>query len=258
MKALKAFIKDTVIQEQRRTISREKSSLSKKITSDIINLIKNRIAGIKPEKLVGFMGEKSVSNSLIDGVRIGPYDWPFELDMADEDTVYAYPDGAGYIYIDFKMIPSERFENTSEFNLSASAGVDYENFANITLYLEADTKIGYNALKHIYTELRETIKHEITHLAQEPPLKSLGYESEIHSHEEPGTFNYFMDDFEVEAYIDGLYDRSKINKTKLSVEIGEYINTQIKPAGKITKGEAKEIYEKWISWAKRRYSHAKF
>ena len=258
MKVLRAFIRDAVVQEQRKTVTREKSSLSKQITADIIGLIKNYISGTDPDSMEGFMGEKPTSTSLIDGVRAGPYDWPFELDMTDEDTIYAYPDGAGYIYVDFKIIPSERFQNTSEFNLSASAGVDYENFANISLYLESHPKISFTALRQIYSELRETIKHEITHLAQEPPLKSKNRSEMIHSHEEPGSFNYFMDDFEVEAYVDGLYDRAKINRRPLGDEISDYINTQIKPKGKITKKEAKEVYEKWTSWAKRRYSHAKF
>ena len=135
--------------------------------------------------------------------------------------------------------PTEQLHRCNDFNINSFAGFDADGISNIhfdvTLYapLSACNR-SCDLLKDIFLELFGSCVHEITHLMQDDILLT-----------EPGTFDYFGSEAEVEAFASGLSSLASRQETPPKDAMLEYLSSQIR-CSRISEAESNEILQLWL------------
>ena len=263
MEILKEYI--NYLLETRRTKTRVRGTLARKLAGDVLRLIissqdNSPVSGdliYKDDPDIKEGSPRKVS----DGARAGTYDWPFELDLSDDEVRDIHPEGAGIFSVDVKILRDVKPFNDSplEFDVYATTGIDYAGTANIEMMIHIFKSIREESeiYRDLYGEVRDSLRHEIRHLSQQGPLKSKD-DSLDDSDAEEGTFGYFVSPSEIPAFVEGLYDASQYNKTTIDKEMIEYLKNHLLPRGKISQDEMMKIYRTWISWATTNLPHARY
>jgi hypothetical protein len=119
-----------------------------------------------------------------------------------------------------------------------------------------DMELRNRSLSVLVPELKNTIRHEIEHVAQhkftDRERKNFfstrrGYPEDINY------FEYLMEPYEVEAYVRGLYRKAKTLKQPLKVILDDwwnYLDERVN-SGHLTADEAEQIKNAWIAYAKK-------
>jgi len=133
----------------------------------------------------------------------------------------------------------EQLHKCNDFNINSFAGFDVDGISSIhfdvTLYAPLSVcSRGCDLMKNIFLELFGSCVHEITHLMQDDiPLV------------EPGTFDYFGSEAEVEAFASGLSSLASRQAISPKDAVLEYLSSQIR-CNRISEPESDEILQLWL------------
>jgi hypothetical protein len=151
--------------------------------------------------------------------------------------------------IDFTLtvnfVPNKNLKGHS---YSFDAITDFDEITITVYYVTTVFPVAYN---DFIAELKETVRHEIEHVAQG---FNQGKERIIRKTSRTPYYMYLQMPHEVPAYVQGLYKRSKTKKQTLTKSIDEFMQENSKSFGG---NKYKEIVKKvWIDWAKKNLKNA--
>jgi hypothetical protein len=102
------------------------------------------------------------------------------------------------------------------------------------------------AYNDLIAEIKDTVRHELEHISQFRLSKGVNPESTKQS--QYTWFQYFTFDYEVPAFVQGLYKNSKTKKITLTKAIYQFLANYLDV---ITDEEEQIIIKTWIDWARK-------
>lgn len=120
-------------------------------------------------------------------------------------------------------------------------------------------QINYNpssfpeAFNDLIAEVKDTLRHELEHLGQYYFGKEV--EPDGTDPDDVPSFEYFTLDYEIPAFVQGLYKTAKTKKITLTQAIDEYLAQW---EAKLTPKEAAKVKQIWINWAKENLPAAQY
>ena len=180
------------------------------------------------------------------------YELPYKNGWADVDFI-----------IKFKKVKEGSFDPTYKFDIDAS--IDFPDGNNtkhiITIIIEYEPKNFEQKLSVLVAELKDTLRHEIEHVAQnlyDRPKDIKASLSDDYDYMAIDTFDYLLKPEEISAFVQGLYKKAKVKKLPLDVVIDEYLNSLNFYEKQLTKTQINKIRNVWIKWAKSNIRTAQF
>ena len=179
-----------------------------------------------------------------------------------------------YIINIFKAELGRNFEGESEGNID---GIEYTLETRLILsdieelgplpfvvngQADEDTvviQINYNpegfpaAYNDLIAEVKDTLRHELEHVGQYAFGK--GVEPDGTDPDDVSSFEYFTLDFEIPAFVQGLYKNAKTKKITLTQAIDNFLEER---EAELTDEESAKVKEIWIKWAKENLPKAQF
>ena len=179
-----------------------------------------------------------------------------------------------YIINLLKATLGREFEETTEGNMG---DVEYELLINL---IPTDTEIlgplpyvinagadedlifiqiNYNpdlfpdAYNGLVAEVKDALRHELEHLSQYYYGKEV--EPKGLDTDDMPTFEYLTLDYEIPAFVQGLYKTAKTKKTTLTKAIDDFLAER---EAELTDGESSKVKQIWINWAKENLPKAQF
>ena len=214
-------------------------------------------------------------NKLIKGEKLGGYNLPIKREPTEEDRKLAKQYGFSPLGL---MLNSEYqsaylgvFKSKSEKGTPTEVGVSLKfalsdevekgkyyvdgeassDEAELDIILAFNPEDGTNMLQKIQPTLTDLIRHETEHLTQsgeqvKPDKWMRGDQAKRQKiRQNPELFyKYFLLPKEVDANIQGLYAKSKYDKTSFQDTVDAYL-TDLVGDGVITQANSKQIYSKW-------------
>lgn len=139
--------------------------------------------------------------------------------------------------LEFKFIPSKKL-GPIPFIVEGEA--DYDTAAITIKYNPTVFPKEYN---NLIAEVKETLRHELEHIAQ------LNFEKGIRvgdqSQDKISLAQYLVLDYEVPAFVQGLYKRAKTKKISLQQAIDEFFDER---DGELTDKEETNVRKVWDRW----------
>ena len=179
-----------------------------------------------------------------------------------------------YIINLFKATLGEELEETTDGNMD---GIEYELQIDLipdgieTLgplpYIinggadeySISIQINYNpssfpaSFNNLVAEIKDTLRHELEHLGQYYFGKEV--EPDGTNPDDLPSFEYFTLDYEVPAFVQGLYKTAKTKKITLTQAIDEFLSER---EVELTDEESAKVKQIWINWAKENLPSAQF
>ena len=179
-----------------------------------------------------------------------------------------------YIINIFKAELGRNFEGESEGNID---GIEYTLETRLILsdieelgplpfvvngQADEDTvviQINYNpegfpaAYNDLIAEVKDTLRHELEHVGQYAFGK--GVEPDGTDPDDVSSFEYFTLDYEIPAFVQGLYKNAKTKKITLTQAIDNFLEER---EAELTDEESAKVKEIWIKWAKENLPKAQF
>jgi len=214
-------------------------------------------------------------NKLLKGEKLGGYNLPIKREPTEEDRKLAKQYGFTPLGL---MLNSEYqsaylgvFKSQSEKGTPTEVGVSLKfalsdevekgkyyvdgeasaDEAELDIILAFNPEDGTNMLQQIQPTLTDLIRHETEHLTQsgeqvKPDKWMRGDQARRQKiRQNPELFyKYFLLPKEVDANIQGLYAKSKYDKTNFQDTVDAYL-TDLVGDGIITQANSKQIYNKW-------------
>ena len=120
-------------------------------------------------------------------------------------------------------------------------------------------QINYNpesfpaAYNDLIAEVKDTLRHELEHVGQYAFGK--GVEPDGTDSDDVPLFKYLTLDFEIPAFVQGLYKTAKTKKITLTQAIDDFLAER---EAELTPEEAAKVKQIWINWAKENLPAAQF
>ena len=120
-------------------------------------------------------------------------------------------------------------------------------------------QINYNpdsfpaAYNDLIAEVKDTLRHELEHVGQYAFGK--GVEPDGTDSDDVSLFKYLTLDFEIPAFVQGLYKTAKTKKITLTQAIDDFLAER---KAELTDEEASKVKQIWINWAKENLPAAQF
>ena len=112
-------------------------------------------------------------------------------------------------------------------------------------------QINYNsssfpeAYNNLIAEVKDALRHELEHMGQYHFNK--GIEPTGIDTDDISSFEYFTLNYEIPAFVQGLYKTAKTKKITLTQAIDEFLDERIE---ELTPEESSKVKQIWINWAK--------
>jgi hypothetical protein len=120
-------------------------------------------------------------------------------------------------------------------------------------------QINYNpegfpaAYNDLIAEVKDTLRHELEHVGQYAFGKEV--EPDGTDPDDVPSFEYFTLDFEIPAFVQGLYKTAKTKKITLTQAIDDFLAER---EAELTPEESAKVKQIWINWAKENLPAAQF
>ena len=124
---------------------------------------------------------------------------------------------------------------------------------SISIQINYNPSLFPKAFNDLIAEVKDTLRHELEHLGQYYFGKEV--EPDGTDPDDVPSFKYFTLDFEIPAFVQGLYKTAKTKKITLTQAIDEYL-AQWK--AELTPEESAKVKQIWINWAKENLPAAQF
>ncbi len=124
---------------------------------------------------------------------------------------------------------------------------------------EVAIQINYNPLgfpkayNSLIPEVKDTLRHELEHVAQYHFDKGVKFDGR--NPDSLPSLEYHTLDYEVPAFVQGLYKTAKTKKITLTQAIDDFLAERV---DELTSDEASKIKQIWINWAKENLPSAQF
>ena len=124
---------------------------------------------------------------------------------------------------------------------------------------EVAIQINYNPLgfpkayNNLIPEVKDTLRHELEHVAQYHFDKGVKFDGR--NPDSLSSLEYHTLDYEVPAFVQGLYKTAKTKKITLTQAIDDFLAERV---DELTSDEASKIKQIWINWAKENLPSAQF
>jgi len=169
----------------------------------------------------------------------------FSRTKVDVNVYFHYKEGdnfevSGAAYTDPQLIRSVRKH--------------YKN-KRIVLHVEApaDPEVRKRIMSSIVSELKNTIRHEIEHIAQSKFVsrERKGFFSTKRAYPEHlSYFEYLMEPYEVEAWVRGFYKKAKTQRQPLKTVLDDWFN-YLQSSQFLTPQEVVDVRDSWVNYAKK-------
>jgi hypothetical protein len=128
--------------------------------------------------------------------------------------------------------------------------IDEDDFLVTEITIDSDKEP--QSYEQLLYKINEDVRHEVEHYTQDIMIDkpSRGETSRMET-----TYLHHKDPSEVEALVHGFYRRAKMEKRPIDVIMWEDLNRDI-DLGHITQEEAKDLFEKWVNYSRRRLPKA--
>ena len=124
---------------------------------------------------------------------------------------------------------------------------------SISIQINYNPSLFPEAFNDLIAEVKDTLRHELEHLGQYYFGKEV--EPDGTDPDDVPSFEYFTLDFEIPAFVQGLYKTAKTKKITLTQAIDEYLAQW---EAKLTPKEAAKVKQIWINWAKENLPAAQY
>jgi len=124
---------------------------------------------------------------------------------------------------------------------------------SISIQINYNPSLFPEAFNNLIAEVKDTLRHELEHLGQYYFGKEV--EPDGTDPDDVPSFEYFTLDFEIPAFVQGLYKTAKTKKITLTQAIDEYLAQW---EAELTPEEAAKVKQIWINWAKENLPAAQF
>ncbi|MBT7623751.1 MAG: hypothetical protein HN595_04410 [Flavobacteriaceae bacterium] len=123
----------------------------------------------------------------------------------------------------------------------------------ISIQINYNPSLFPEAFNNLVAEVKDTLRHELEHLGQYYFGKEV--EPDGTDPDDVSSFEYFTLDYEIPAFVQGLYKTAKTKKITLTQAINDFLEER---EAEITDEEAAKVKEIWIKWAKENLPKAQF
>lgn len=210
---------------KKRLIEGRYDSLTRRIVLDIFKFIKN-----------GYLGS----------------DLPMEFHLPkhiNREESYTHESG-----LDFEVVlVLDRTNQLDEGGYVVNTFISYDDELVVNVFIDYDT--GSEIYESLFYKISEDVRHEIEHYTQklfndrqQPKKDTATYDT---------TYEHHIDPSEIEALSHGFYYKAKKQKKPFDVVVWGDINSDVEK-GNLTMDEAKDIFTRIISYARRRLPKAKY
>jgi hypothetical protein len=223
-----------------------------------INLIKEYINNILSEGRYDAVVTEA-SRDIINAFKAGKnkivleYELPYKNGYTDVDIV-----------VIFKKVKGNQFDPKYRFDIDAEISYPEPNRPKhiIEILIEYEPENFNQKLSVLIEELKETLRHEIEHVAQNlydrpSDIKHSLYYND-YNHKDIPTYDYLLMPEEIPAFVQGLYKKAKMKKMPLDLVIDEYLNSLNYYGKELSKTQINKIRKIWITWAKNNIRTAQF
>ena len=124
---------------------------------------------------------------------------------------------------------------------------------SISIQINYNPSLFPEAFNDLIAEVKDTLRHELEHLGQYYFGKEV--EPDGTDPDDVPSFEYFTLDYEIPAFVQGLYKTAKTKKITLTQAIDEYLAQW---EAKLTPKEAAKVKQIWINWAKENLPAAQY
>ena len=124
---------------------------------------------------------------------------------------------------------------------------------SISIQINYNPSLFPEAFNDLIAEVKDTLRHELEHLGQYYFGKEV--EPDGTDPDDVPSFKYFTLDYEIPAFVQGLYKTAKTKKITLTQAIDEYLAQW---EAELTPEEAAKVKQIWINWAKENLPAAQY
>ena len=124
---------------------------------------------------------------------------------------------------------------------------------SISIQINYNPSLFPEAFNDLIAEVKDTLRHELEHLGQYYFGKEV--EPDGTDPDDVPSFEYFTLDYEIPAFVQGLYKTAKTKKITLTQAIDEYLAQW---EAELTPEEAAKVKQIWINWAKENLPAAQY
>jgi len=124
---------------------------------------------------------------------------------------------------------------------------------SISIQINYNPSLFPKAFNNLIAEVKDTLRHELEHLGQYYFGKEV--EPDGTDPDDVPSFEYFTLDFEIPAFVQGLYKTAKTKKITLTQAIDDFLAER---EYELTPEEAAKVKQIWINWAKENLPKAQY
>ena len=143
-----------------------------------------------------------------------------------------------YYDLELKFIPSS-FDELGPIPFIVNAAADEDSLELIITYQPDSFPDSYNDLN---AEIKDALRHELEHIGQFNFNKGVNPAGS----DDLKLFDYLTLDYEIPAFVQGLYKKSKTKKITLNQAIDDFLDERLE---ELTPGEIKKIKQVYLNWA---------
>ncbi len=143
-----------------------------------------------------------------------------------------------YYDLELKFIPSN-FDELGPIPFIVNAAADEDSLELIITYQPESFPDSYNDLN---AEIKDALRHELEHIGQFNFNKGVNPAGS----DDLKLFDYLTLDYEIPAFVQGLYKKSKTKKITLNQAIDDFLDERLE---ELTPGEIKKIKQVYLNWA---------
>ena len=116
---------------------------------------------------------------------------------------------------------------------------------SISIQINYNPSLFPEAFNDLIAEVKDTLRHELEHLGQYYFDK--GVEPDGTDPDDVSSFEYFTLDYEIPAFVQGLYKTAKTKKITLTQAIDDFLDER---EAELTDNEAAKVKQIWTNWAR--------
>ena len=146
-----------------------------------------------------------------------------------------------YYDLDYRFIPSDiDVLGPLPYIIEANGGKD-----GIEICIQYDPSSFPEAFNELIAEIKDSLRHELEHVSQFNLNK--GFDMKNINQDDLPFAEYLTLDYEIPAFVQGLYKRAKTKKIPLSKAINDFFDDY---AGELSDDEEKYVRKEWGKWIK--------